>query len=94
MKFSYFIMGDFQSKDQAAIYNGSSQIIRGSQFNRGVCSGKVALYEDGVSCIERYWEFDESKAKEIFHAIKNKFSIGCITHVPEQNTIYQSTFSK
>lgn len=53
MKFSYFIMGDFQSKDQAAIYNGPSQIIRGSQFNRGVCSGKVALYEDGVSCIER-----------------------------------------
>lgn len=53
MKFSYFIMGDFQSKDQAVIFNGSSQIIRDSQFNRGVCNGKVALYEDGVSCIEQ-----------------------------------------
>lgn len=94
MKFSYFIMGDFQSKDQAAIYNGPSQIIRGSQFNRGVCSGKVALYEDGVSCIERCQAFGESKAKEIFHAIKNKVPIGCITDLLEQDTVYQSTFSK
>ena len=93
MKFALFIIDTVQTKDQAAIHNGAAQIIGVTNLTEA-CEVAKQLYENGVACIELCGAFGESGAKEIIHATKNKIPIGYITHLPEQDTIYQSAFSK
>lgn len=94
MKFAFIIIGNFNpEKDNACIHCGTAQIVGVSDLNEA-CSIAKKLYNEGIDCIELCGAFGETGAKEIINSVNNKIPIGYITHLPEQDEIYKSVFSK
>lgn len=94
MKFAFIIMGNFDSqKDRAAIHNGTAQIIGVSNLDEACITAKE-LYEKGVGCIELCGAFGENGAKEVIKATGNKIPVGYITHLREQDNLFDAAFSK
>lgn len=94
MKFAFIIMGHFNpQKDRAAIHNGAAQIIGVSNLDEARIAAKE-LYEKGVDCIELCGAFGEDGAKEIIDATGNKVPVGYVTHLPEQDNLFDAAFSK
>ncbi|MDE7254471.1 MAG: hypothetical protein K2O32_16230 [Acetatifactor sp.] len=93
MKFAYLIMGNFDDKsDKAEIHNGMAQIIGVASIEDAM---KVArrLQSEGVGCIELCGAFGEDGARKIVEATENKLPIGYVTHLKEQNDVYNAAFS-
>ena len=83
MTFAYLVMGPFDSRtDRAAIHDGMIQVI-------GVADVQDAI----ISCIELCGAFGPENAKKIIDATGNTIPIGFATHLPEQEALYQATFS-
>ena len=77
MKFAFLIMGKFNSEtDKATIHNGVSR----------------NLYENGIDCIELCGAFGAEGARKIIEATENKIPVGYVTHLPEQEEVYQAAF--
>lgn len=94
MKFAFIIMGDFDGNaDRATIHNGSAQIIGVADIDEA-CAVAKELDGKGIDCIELCGAFGEEGAKKVIQATQNKIPIGYITHLPEQDEIYRSAFSK
>ncbi|MCB5406456.1 DUF6506 family protein [Thomasclavelia ramosa] len=49
---------------------------------------------EGVGCIELCGAFGKAGAKTIIEVTENKIPIGYVTHLPEQDEIYDLTFAK
>ncbi|MEG1835997.1 MAG: DUF6506 family protein [Oscillospiraceae bacterium] len=93
MKFGFIIMGDFNiDKDFAKIHNDTAQIIGVSNLDEA-CTAAKKLYRDGIGCIELCGAFGENGAKEIIIATENKIPIGYVTHLSEQDELFNSAFS-
>ena len=93
MKFAYLIMGNFDDKsDKAEIHNGMAQIIGVASIENAM---KVArrLQDEGVDCIELCGALGEDGARKIVEATENKLPIGYVTHLKEQNDVYNAAFS-
>ncbi len=93
MKFAYLIMGKFDDRtDKAEIQNGTAQIIGVASIEAAI---KVArrLQNEGVDCIELCGAFGEDGARKIIEATENKLPIGYITHLKEQDEVYNMLFS-
>lgn len=94
MKFAFLIMGNFNSKnDTAYIHDGDARIIGVSNLKEA-CSIAKKLYEEGINCIELCGAFNEEGAREIIKATNNEIPIGYVTHLKEQEEIYNKTFNK
>ena len=52
------------------------------------------LFIEGVDCIELCGAFGKAGAKTIIEVTENKIPIGYVTHLPEQDEIYDLTFAK
>lgn len=94
MKFAFIIMGNFNvESDRAAIHEGRAQIIGVSNLAEA-CAVAKELYSSGIDCIELCGAFGEHGAKEVINATDNKIPVGYVTHLPEQDEIYNLLFNK
>lgn len=93
MKFAFIIMDTNYApeKDRAKIHNGAAQIIGVSDIDEA-CEAAQELYKSGIDCIELCGAFGETGAREIINATNNQIPIGYITHLPEQNELYEKAF--
>lgn len=92
MKFAFLIMGDFKSGiDRASIHHGTAQIIGVSSIQEA-CSVAKELYDAGIDCIELCGAFEAEGAKMIIEATENKIPVGYITHLQEQDKLYDEVF--
>ena len=92
MKFTFLIMGDFDSsKDRAAIHGGAAQII-GVPSVEEACGEAVTLERDGIGCIELCGAFKAEDARRVIEATGNKIPVGFVTHLPEQDEIFAKAF--
>ena len=93
MKFAFIIMGDFNThQDRASIHNGAAQIIGVSTLEEA-CTTARELVRSGVGCIELCGAFGQAGAKQIIRATGNQVPVGYITHLPEQDEVYDAAFS-
>lgn len=93
MTFAYLVMGPFDSRtDRAAIHDGMIQVIGVADVQDAIAVAKE-LQEEGISCIELCGAFGPENAKKIIDATGNTIPIGFATHLPEQEALYQATFS-
>lgn len=94
MKFAFIIMGNFdKNQDKAVIHEGLAQIIGVSNLEEA-CAAAKELQDNGIDCIELCGAFGENGAKKVIDATQNKIPIGFITHLPEQDAVYEAAFSK
>ncbi len=92
MKFAFIIMGDFDAgKDQAGIHGNQAQIAGVSNLEEA-CTAAKRLYEEGIDCIELCGAFGPAGAEEIMNATENQIPVGYVTHLPQQDTLYQKVF--
>ena len=92
MKFAFLIMGKFNSEtDKAAIHNGVSHLI-GVADIEDACRTARNLYENEIDCIELCGAFGAEGARKIIEATENKIPVGYVTHLPEQEEVYQAAF--
>lgn len=93
MTFAYLVMGPFDSRtDRAAIHDGMIQVIGVADVQDAIAVAKE-LQEQGISCIELCGAFGPENAKKIIDVTGNTIPIGFATHLPEQEALYQATFS-
>lgn len=93
MTFAYLVMGPFDSRtDRAAIHDSMIQVIGVADVQDAIAVAKE-LQEQGISCIELCGAFGPENAKKIIDATGNTIPIGFATHLPEQEALYQATFS-
>lgn len=92
MKFAFLIMGTYEKPGRAAIGDGKAQLI-GVKDIQEACKAAKQLQEEGVDCIELCGAFGEKGAKQIIEATGNRMPVGYVTHLPEQDEIYQRMFS-
>lgn len=94
IKFAFLIIGNFNCMvDRAIIHNGEAQIVGVANIEEA-CTVAKQLYEEGIDCIELCGAFGEVGAKAVIEATENKLPIGYITHLPEQDDVYNIAFSK
>lgn len=92
MKFCFIVLGTFDVKlDRAVIHDGVAQIVGVSTIDEA-CTIAKQLLEEGVGCIELCGAFGEEGAKQIIEATENKIPVGYITHLPQQDDVYQAAF--
>ncbi len=92
MKFAFIIMGTFgPQEDRAKIHNGAAQIIGVSNIDEA-CAVAKALQKEGIDCIELCGAFGESGAKRIIETTENQVPIGYVTHLAEQEHLFQLKF--
>ena len=92
MKFAFLIMGDFNvESDRAEIHGGNAVIVGVKNIEESAVVARQ-LQKEGFGCIELCGAFGEKGAKKIIKATENKLPIGYITHLPEQNELYNTTF--
>ena len=94
MRFAFIIMGeDFDSqRDCASIHEGAVQTIGVSSVEEA-CEVSKKLYEEGIDCIELCGAFGEAGAKSIIDVTENKIPVGYVTHLREQDEIFEQVFS-
>ena len=89
MKFAFIIMGDFNLKyDHAAIHQQTAQIIGVTNLAEASIVAKNYLLRELCGA------FGKAGAKTIIEVTENKIPIGYVTHLPEQDEIYDLTFAK
>lgn len=91
MKFAFLIMGFDSSHDRAAIHGGEAQMIGVADLEQACAEAKKLLAE-GVGCIELCGAFGPDGARKIIEVTGNKIPIGYVTHLPEQNEVYNAAF--
>lgn len=92
MKFAFIIMGPFdEQKDRAGIHDERAQIIGVSSLEEA-CAAAKELCAQGISCIELCGAFGPDGAKELINATENKIPVGYVTHLPEQDALFQKVF--
>ena len=95
MKFAFLIMGEEfnHETDRACIHKGTAQIIGVSSIDEA-CSEAEKLMNEGISCIELCGAFGPEGTKSVIKATDNRLPVGYITHLPEQDGIYEEVFGK
>lgn len=94
MKFAFLIMGDFNGKrDRAEIHDKTAQMIGVADIDEA-CKVARELCKEGVSCIELCGAFGAAGTRKIVSATRNQIPIGYVTHLPEQDAVYQSVFGE
>ena len=88
MKFAFIIMGDFNLKyDHAAIHQQTAQIIGVTNLAEASIVAKNYLLRELTA--SNYAVLLEKQ-----ELTENKIPIGYVTHLPEQDEIYDLTFAK
>ena len=92
MNFAFLIMGEFDAaKDRATLPDGTVKVVGVSSVEEA-CMAAQALVASGTQCIELCGAFGEMGARKVIEATGNKIPIGFVTHLPEQNGIFQAVF--
>ncbi len=92
MKFAFLIMGEFCSaRDRASIAAGGAQIVGVSTLEEA-CAVAKQLCEEGVGCIELCGAFGEVGARAVVQATGNSVPVGFVTHLEDQNDLYERVF--
>lgn len=92
MKFAFLIMGDFESEsDHASIHYGAAQIIGVANIQEA-CVIARELCAAGIDCIELCGAFEAEGARMIIEATENKIPVGYVTHLQEQDELYDEVF--
>lgn len=92
MKFAFLVMGNFYSqKDRATFPDGETSMIGVSSLEEAKSVAKK-LADEGVACIELCGAFEETGARAIIEATGGKLPVGFVTHLPEQDSLFQAVF--
>ena len=92
MKFAFLVMGNFSSqKDRATFSDGETSMIGVSSLEEAKSVAKK-LADEGVACIELCGAFEETGARAIIEATGGKLLVGFVTHLPEQDSLFQAVF--
>lgn len=92
MKFAFLVMGNFSSqKDRATFSDGETSMIGVSSLEEAKSVAKK-LADEGVACIELCGAFEETGARAIIEATGGKLPVGFVTHLPEQDRLFQAVF--
>lgn len=100
MRFAFLILGPrFEpERDRAAILDGTAAILDGTAQIVGVPTVEQAarqaerLCREGVDCIELCGAFGEAGARAVIAATHNQVPVGFVTHLPEQEELFRTTF--
>ena len=94
MKYAFIIMDNFNPKqDRAYIHNDNAQIIGVSNIDEA-CNVAKGLLKDNIDCIELCGAFGSDGAKKIIDATNNSIPIGYVTHLKEQDELFNKTFAE
>lgn len=92
MKFAFLIMGKFNSEtDKAAIHNGVSQLIGVADIEDARLTARN-LYEMELTVLSCAEPLAQREPEKIIEATENKIPVGYVTHLPEQEEVYQAAF--
>ena len=92
MKFAFLVMGNYHAaKDRVAMPKGTAQIIGVADLEEA-CAVAKALCAEGVGCIELCGAFGEAGARAVIAATHNQVPVGFVTHLPEQEELFRTTF--
>lgn len=92
MKFAFIIMGPYRmEQDHVSMHGGMAEMVGVSSVEEA-CAAAKALQEKGIDCIELCGAFGEEGAKAVIHATGNQLPVGYVTHLPEQDAIFEETF--
>lgn len=92
MKYAFLIMGDFSSqRDRVSFPDGQTFMIGVSSIEEAQTVAK-RLMEEGVACIELCGAFEEQGARAVIQATGGKLPVGFVTHLPEQDSLFQAVF--
>lgn len=93
MRYAFLILGKYDSKrDRAQIHEGAAQIVGVSSVAEAEEIAR-ALCASGVGCIELCGAFGPDGARRIIAATGGDTPVGYVTHLPEQDELYESVFS-
>lgn len=92
MKFVFLLMGDFSpQKDHVVFPDGNTEMIGVSSLEEAKRVAK-SLADSGVNCIELCGAFEETGARAIIEATGGSLPVGFVTHLPEQDPLFQAVF--
>ena len=78
-------------RDRAAILDGTAQIVGVPTVEQAARQAE-RLYREGVDCIELCGAFGEAGARAVIAATHNQVPVGFVTHLPEQEELFRTTF--
>jgi len=94
MKFAFMILGPFDmERDRAVIKNGNAQIV-GVRNLDAACEMAKRLQVEGVDCLEVCGAFGEAGTRRLVEATGGTLPIGYVTHLPEQDPVFDALFKK
>ena len=78
-------------RDRAAILDGTAQIVGVPTVEQAARQAE-RLCREGVDCIELCGAFGEAGARAVIAATHNQVPVGFVTHLPEQEELFRTTF--
>lgn len=92
MRSAFLILGGFDPwQDRAEICDGEARMVGVSTLEQA-CQVARELQAQGVGCIELCGAFGEAGAQAVIRATGNQIPIGYVTHLPQQDSLYQKVF--
>lgn len=89
MKFAFIIMGPYRmEQDQTSMHEGMAEMVGVSSLEEA-CTAARTLQEKGIDCIELCGAFGETGARAVISATKNQLPVGYVTHLPEQDFLFE-----
>lgn len=92
MKYAFLIMGDFSSQRDRVSFPDSQTFMIGVSSIEEAQTVAKKLMEEGVACIELCGAFEEQGARAVIQATGGKLPVGFVTHLPEQDSLFQAVF--
>ena len=92
MKFAFIIMGDFENSMETACISGGEARIVGVSSLREAERAAAELQREGVGCIELCGAFGPEGARAVIRASGGGIPVGYVTHLPEQDDLYERVF--
>lgn len=94
MKFAFICMGAQEGTEEHAVLQGGRMQIVSVYDIPQACAAARALCAEGVGCIELCGGFGPDGTRQVIEATGGKTIIGYVTHLPEQNDLYQAAFGE
>ncbi|MEA5004106.1 MAG: DUF6506 family protein [Christensenella sp.] len=95
-KYAFVLLGsEYNPQSHHATFETEKQItyIRTVRDFDEAAATVLSLQEEGVGAVELCGAFGEQKARELIGATDGKVAIGFVTHLQEQDSLFDAFFS-